>query len=123
MFLVQLAALALHRAGASQLPQTEPEWAQALRGLTPEFPEDEPWRLVVDDWSKPAFLQPPVPAGVTLKTEISTPDALDLLITSRNHDLKQAVAHESDAQDWVIALVRCKPEKDTAVLGIKASHV
>ena len=82
MFLVQLAALALHRAGASQLPQTEP-----------------------DDWSKPAFLQPPVPAGVTLKTEISTPDALDLLITSRNHDLKQAVAHESDAQDWVIALV------------------
>jgi CRISPR system Cascade subunit CasA len=105
MFLVQLAALALHRAGTNQLPQTEPEWAQALRGLTPEFPEDEPWRLVVEDWSKPAFLQPPVPAAVTLKTEVSTPDALDLLITSRNHDLKQAVAHESDAQDWVMALV------------------
>jgi len=105
MFLVQLAALALHRAGASQLPQTEQEWAEALRGLTPDFPEDDPWCLVVDDRSKPAFLQPPVPAAVTLKTQISTPYALDLLITSRNHDLKQDVARKAEAQDWVLALM------------------
>jgi CRISPR system Cascade subunit CasA len=115
MFLVQLAALALHRAGTSQLPQTEPEWIQALRGLTPEFPEDEPWRLVVDDWSKPAFLQPPVPAGVTLKTEVSTPDELDLLITSKNHDLKQVVAQQAEEQDWIYALVSLQTSE--GVLG------
>jgi CRISPR system Cascade subunit CasA len=105
MFLVQLAALALHRTGANQLPHTELEWAQALRGLTPDFPDDEPWSLVVDDWNMPAFLQPPVPVGVTLKTEVSTPDSLDLLITSRNHDLKQKVARQADAQDWALAMV------------------
>ena len=38
MFLVQLAALALHRAGASRLPEAETEWVQVLRGLTPDFP-------------------------------------------------------------------------------------
>jgi len=105
MFLVQLAALALHRAGTSHIPQTELEWAQALRGLTPDFPEDEPWCLVVNDRNVPAFLQPPVPAGMTLKTEVSTPDSLDLLITSRNHDLKREVARRAEAQDWVLALV------------------
>jgi len=105
MFLVQLAALALHRAGVSDLPDTEAVWTQALRGLTPKFPDDEPWCLVVKDKSKPAFMQPPVPDGVSLGNVTSTPDALDLLITSRNHDLKQAVAREAEAQDWVLALV------------------
>jgi CRISPR system Cascade subunit CasA len=105
MFLVQLGALVLHRAGTSQLPENEAEWAQALAGLTPDFPEDEPWCLVVDDWSKPAFLQPPVPVGFTLKTGVSTPDSLDLLITSRNHDLKREVARRAEAQDWVLALI------------------
>ncbi len=105
MFLVQLAALALHRAGVSDLPDTEAAWAQALRGLTPEFADDEPWCLVVEDASKPAFMQPPVPGGVNLGNVASTPDALDLLITSRNHDLKQAVARQAEVQDWVLALV------------------
>jgi CRISPR system Cascade subunit CasA len=105
MFLVQLAALALHRAGASDLPETETEWLQVLRGLTPDFPHDEPWRLVVDDWSKPAFLQPPVPAGVKIEEPVTTPDALDLLITSRNHDLKRGVARTASTDDWIYALM------------------
>ncbi len=105
MFLVQLAALALHRACESDLPDTEAAWTQLLRGLTPEFPDDEPWCLVVEDASKPAFMQPSVPEGVKLESRVPTPDALDLLITSRNHDLKQAVAREAEIQDWVFALV------------------
>ncbi len=36
---------------------------------------------------------------------VRTPDELDLLITSRNHDLKQKVAHHAAAEDWVFALV------------------
>lgn len=105
MFLVQLAALAFHRAGSVLLPEGAEAWAQLLRGLTPEFPNDEPWCLVVEDQSKPAFLQPPVPAGMELKTSVLTPDALDLLITSKNHDLKQGIAQQAEVQDWIFALV------------------
>ena len=105
MFLVQLAALALHQAGTTSLPESEGEWAQLLRGMTPEYPEDEPWCLVVENQTKPAFFQPPVPSEIELKTPVSTPDALDLLITSKNHDLKQVVAQNAEAQDWLFALV------------------
>jgi CRISPR system Cascade subunit CasA len=105
MFLVQLAALALHRAGEAQLPESEEAWTQLLRGLTAEFPNDEPWCLVVEDQSKPAFMQPPVPAGMELKAQVPTPDALDLLITSKNHDLKQGIAQKAEVQDWIYALV------------------
>jgi CRISPR system Cascade subunit CasA len=105
MFLVHLAGLSLHGAGRSDIPADEASWLGLLRALTPGFSDDEPWWLVVDDWSKPAFLQPPVPAGVELKNGVPTPDALDLLITSRNHDLKQAIARHGEAQDWIFALV------------------
>lgn len=105
MFCVQLGGLALHGAGRTDIPSDETEWLALLRGLTPDFPDDEPWRLVVEDWSKPAFLQPPVPAGIALKNDVATPDALDLLITSRNHDLKQTIARHGEPQDWIFALI------------------
>lgn len=105
MFLVQLAALTLHRAGLADMPESEDDWRELLRGLTPDFPEDEPWCLVVDDRSRPAFLQPPVPDGVKLPNDVPTADALDLLITSRNHDLKQAIARQGGPEDWIFALV------------------
>jgi len=105
MFLVQLAALALHGAGETDIPEHEEDWRRLLRGLTKNFPDDEPWRLVVEDWSKPAFMQAAVPAGVKLENAVPTPDALDLLITSKNHDLKQAVARGAEAEDWLFALV------------------
>ena len=96
------------------LREDESAWRDLLRALTPEFPNDEPWRLVVDDWRKPAFLQPPVPVGVALKDEVETPDALDLLITARNHDLKQTVARRAAPEDWIFALVSLQkyPSKD-----------
>lgn len=105
MFLVQLAALALNEAGRRDIPKEETAWAALLRGLTPDFTEDEPWCLVVADAAKPAFLQPPVPDGVTLSKNVPSADALDLLITSRNHDLKQAVARSGQPKDWLFALV------------------
>lgn len=105
MFLVQLAALALHRAGRMDMPTDEDTWRDLLRGLTSDFPADEPWSLVVADPAKPAFMQPPIPPGLELKNRAPTPDALDLLITSKNHDLKQAIAYRAAAEDWVFALV------------------
>jgi len=105
MFLVQLAALALHGAGETEIPQDEETWRSLLRGLTKDFPDDEPWCLVVDDWSKPAFMQAAVPDGVKLDNPVPSPDALDLLITSKNHDLKQTVARRAEPEDWLFALV------------------
>ncbi len=105
MFLVQLAALALHQAGRDELPKDEDAWRGLLRGLTPDFHDDEPWRLVVGDWSKPAFLQPPVPISVKIENGLYSPDAIDLLITSKNHDLKQAIARRGAPEDWIFALI------------------
>lgn len=105
MFLGQLAALALNAAGEKRLPDTESAWRTLLRGLTPDYPDDEPWRLVVEDASKPGFMQPPVPAGMTLPNVATTPDELDMLITARNHDLKRAIARFNTPQDWIFALI------------------
>jgi len=109
MFLVQLGGLALwHESPGARVPadlSTDPAyWVAALRALTKEHPDDAPWRLTVDDDLKPAFQQPPAPAGLSWST-VETADALDLLITSRNHDLKQAVACRATVEDWVFALV------------------
>lgn len=104
MFLVQLATLALSDAGAADLPEDMESWRAALRGLTTDFPDDAPWQLVVEDRTKPAFLQPPDPGGLKWH-EVATPDALDMLITSRNHDLKREIARDAAPQDWIFALV------------------
>lgn len=104
MFLVQLATLALSDAGATELPEDTERWYSALRVLTAEFPDDAPWHLVVEDRGKPAFLQPPDPGGLKWH-EVATPDALDMLITSRNHDLKREIARDATPQDWIFALV------------------
>lgn len=104
MFLVQLAALALWKAKETDPPNDSATWVALLRGLTPDHPDDAPWRMLVEDLYKPAFLQPPAPDGLKWSS-VETPDALDLLITARNHDLKQAVARAAEAEDWLFALV------------------
>ncbi len=107
-FLVQLGVMAMHRAGASESSFDSVVWADLIRGLTPDFPGDEPWRLVVDDITKPAFMQPPARAKERkkdYKTAVVTPDELDMLVTSKNHDLKAAVAAQASVDDWIFALV------------------
>ena len=106
-FLVQLGAMALQRAGVSEPPTDAPEWQALIRGLTPNFPADEPWRMVVDDITKPAFMQPPSTDWTKYdkKEVFLTPDALDMLDTAKNHDLKTSVATESSSEDWMYALI------------------
>lgn len=106
-FLVQLGAMALQRAGVSEPPTDAPKWQALIRGLTPNFPSDEPWQLVVDDITKPAFMQPPSMDWTKYdkKEVFRTPDALDMLDTAKNHDLKASVATESSSEDWVYALI------------------
>ena len=113
MFLVQLGALALWKSG-NLIPQDNSEfWLDALRRLTQDFPQDEPWALTTNNWKKPAFLQPPDPDcnqwenNFTPKgwSKVTTPDEIDMIVTSKNHDLKKAVAFVNRPEDWIYALV------------------
>ena len=105
-FLAQLGTVAVHRAKLTALPCTAAEWRSALRNLTTKFEADEPWQLVIDDPAQPAFMQ--CPAGDALsqyRRQLATPDDLDLLVTSKNHDVKQGVAKACEPDDWVFALI------------------
>ena len=107
-FLVQLGALAMHRADVVEPPADPGEWARIIRGLTPDWPDDEPWQLVVDDITRPAFMQPPASSKERekdYKSAVATPDELDMLVTSKNHDLKSAVAVQAGVADWIFALI------------------
>ena len=65
-FLAQLGAIALEDWSASpaQVPQSPPEWREALTEgkWTKEVPPTA-WRLYSPDLQSPAFMQPPVPKG------------------------------------------------------------
>ena len=105
-FLAQLAVLALVRAKQNDPPRLASEWQRFLRDLTARFSEDEPWRLVVEDPSLPAFMQCPVPGSLSdHKKSVPTPDDLDVLVTSKNHDLKSSISTEAEADDWVFSLI------------------
>ena len=105
-FLVQLAAIALQRAGIdSAKDHDEQTWRAALLRLTDD--RAEPWCLVVDDWTHPALLQPPMPRDRIgdLDKVIREPDALDVLITSKNFDVKGARVRAPCPEHWLFALV------------------
>ncbi len=108
-FLVQLGAMAIHRAGLTEAPATTEKWTGLLRGLTKkDFPKDEPWQLVVTDITMPAFMQSPAwteEREKDYKNRLETPDDLDMLVTSKNHDLKAEVAAQAHTDDWIFAVV------------------
>lgn len=89
-FNVQLAVLALEYAGRDDLPDTANSWRERLRALTAGYPDDAPWHLVVEDWSRPAFLQSPCsPARVAdFKRGSDSAQDIDVLVTARHHDEK-----------------------------------
>jgi CRISPR system Cascade subunit CasA len=105
-FTVQLAAMALHGSGVATPPREEAAWTALLRGLTPDSPNDAPWCLVSPP-DQPAFMQPPVPGGTLaeFKSVVATPDALDMLVTSKNHDIKSDVMIDARPEDWLFALI------------------
>lgn len=103
-FLAQLGAISLYRAGRENLPGTSSEWRAALTELTPDC-VDTAWSLVVENASEPALLQPPTKRVDTFKIAAETPDALDVLVTAKNHDRKQAQATAGAPHFWLYALV------------------
>ncbi|KXW57429.1 hypothetical protein FEMY_20490 [Ferrovum myxofaciens] len=122
-FMVQLAAMALHHAGRDQPFETEPEWKDALLALTPEHPDGAAWCLIAPH-DKPAFMQAPVPGGkvedwksIKDKTTIATPDELDMLVTSKNHDLKAARMRQAQLDDWMMALISLQTQEGSMGSG------
>lgn len=112
-FLCQLAVMALEQAGETGpgIPDEEGRWRELLRGLTPDYPGDEPWRLVVEDLTKPAFLQPPVPEGSLRdfkkpdKMDVASPYALDVRVTAKAHDEKSRAPLCVTSEDWMLGLL------------------
>ncbi len=124
-FLVQLAAMALHHAKQDQPFETEQAWKDALLALTLEQPDGAAWCLIAPH-DKPAFMQAPVPDGlvndwksVKDKTTIATPDKLDMLITSKNHDLKSTRMRRGELDDWVMALISLQTQEGSMGSGKK----
>jgi CRISPR system Cascade subunit CasA len=104
-FLVQVGALALHAEGSGEIEGDEATWAKRLRRLTKG--QDEPWALIVEDLSLPAFLQPPVPEGTldNFSLEGETPDGIDILVTAKNHDVKTRRMARARMDHWIYAIV------------------
>ena len=106
-FLSLLGAAACNSIGRG-IPETPEAWRSALMGLTPQYPNGEPWSLVVPDLTKPAFMQPPASAQERLsdfKDTVLTPDELDILLTAKNHDIKYRIGYSALPDDWLFALV------------------
>lgn len=105
-FLCQLGVIALHRAGLAEIPYSADQWRSLLRETTSEFADDQPWHLIVDDPSQPAFMQCPARNGLSDYRGLKmSPDDLDILVTSKNHDVKQTTATHACMEDWIFALI------------------
>lgn len=112
-FLVQVAAMATVRHAGGEPPTDAAHWRRLLVELADG--SEDAWHLVVDDVSKPAFLQPPIPEGsideAGYGADVPTPDALDMLITSKTHDIKQRRVVSPNAQHWVFALLTLQTQE------------
>lgn len=115
-FLVQLAAMAVARETGGEPPTDPTGWHDALVNLADG--SEAAWHLVVEDPTKPAFLQSPVleetlgdsPIDEILddeeyKADLPSPDDLDMLVTSKNHDVKQHRISNPRPEHWIFALV------------------
>ncbi|MCB9656969.1 MAG: type I-E CRISPR-associated protein Cse1/CasA [Sandaracinaceae bacterium] len=108
-FVVQLMALVASRAPARDVPKDEEGWRAALRA---HGGCSEAFQLVVADLGKPAFMQPPVPEGSLDKfKDVPTPDALDMLVLAKNHDVKMARIQRPRIEHWVFALISLQTQQ------------
>lgn len=121
IFCCYLAGAVLARQGEAAPRQTAAFWLDGIRALTRQegCEDDSPWTLVVDDPTKPAFMQPPASSKTVFerdyKAETDAPDAFDVLVTSKNHDVKKSRGTSDDAGAWLFALISL--QTTTGLLG------
>lgn len=108
MFLCYLAGAALVGTGADDPRQTADFWRAALRTMAGRG-NDSAWSLLVADPTQPGFMQPPLASPEEFerefKTERQTPDAIDVLLTAKNHDIKATKSLSPSPDEWAYALV------------------
>ncbi|NLY54282.1 MAG: type I-E CRISPR-associated protein Cse1/CasA [Firmicutes bacterium] len=105
VFLCYLAGAVLVRTGNKEPVQNEDFWREGLLALAGSA-DYAAWQLIADNDSQPAFMQPALPGNKRKPTSImETPDHLDLLLTAKNHDVKEARAGAAAADSWIYALV------------------
>ncbi len=111
-FLVQLAAIGLHKADRTAVFETASEWRDALLALTPDDADGAAWCLVSSP-NRPAFLQAAIVGGSISewKSEAFAADEIDMLVTSKNHDLKGSRARRSQPEDWLFALLSLQTQE------------
>ncbi len=111
-FLVQLAAIALHKAQRTIAFDTVDEWRDALLALTPDADDGAAWCLVSPP-NRPALLQSPVVGGsiTEWKSEAFAADEIDMLVTSKNHDIKGSRARRSQPEDWLFSLLSLQTQE------------
>jgi CRISPR system Cascade subunit CasA len=105
-FCAQLGAMAMYRRDLRAFPTGPKTWEKLLLDLSEG--SEEAWELLVDDLSKPAFMQSPVweKTGVDDFASIATtPDRLDRLVCAKNHDLKMARIKKPRIEHWLYALI------------------
>lgn len=110
-FLVSLAFFVWMREQVTELPQDPDWWEEVLRRVAGG---DEPWMLVRDDPSEPAFMQPPAsdfdPDGWKI---LVTPDEADTLNSAANHSLKRRTIGHPRPEHWVYALISAQTIKNS----------
>lgn len=111
IFLCYLAGAVLDRQDEAEPKQNADFWLDGIRALTHAegCNNDDAWTLVVEDPTRPAFLQPPAPNRAVFdrdyKPKAATPDALDVLQTAKNHDVKATRGDRQEAEAWCYALL------------------
>lgn len=118
VFLVQLAASIQARKPTPTLPSDPNYWREGLLDLAHGI--ETAWHLLVEDVTQPAFMQHPwkswdAEAGdygvkkarkqTVFDAKATTPDELDVLVTSKNHDVKIARIGADAIEAWLYALL------------------
>lgn len=104
---VQLAAAVIFRRAGRTRPTSELDWTEELSNLAGAAGRAA-WDLENQDPASPAFMQPPLPHVPGLAewgTVVASPDALDVVPTTRNHEAKIGSIQAPLPEHWLYALV------------------
>lgn len=105
ILLAQLAAHALEAAGLPLQPLDAGRWHQLLHDLSVGQGAVGFWDVSSEDFSHAAFMQPAL-ANVSLaKKRVERAADLDVLVTSKNHDVKQDDMAQPHVWHWLCALI------------------
>ena len=113
-FLVQLATMALETAALPCAAYDAQNWRDMLvaRAEHDSPGSGETAFCLIAPETQPALFQAVPPDGLsTFKTIAATPDQIDLLVTSKNHDLKSARMQDANDEDWLFALMSLQTQE------------